>query len=247
MPGANRTPEQAARDSIDRLLSQAGWAVQDNKRIDFSAASGIAVREYPTDGGPADYALFVDRKPAGVIEAKPEAWGQKITTVEEQSGRYAAASLKWANNREPLPFVYEGTGVLTRFTDGRDPKPRSREVFNFPHGHSVKTDGVNQSNINGTKLLNYPFPYCSIEEQREIASRLEERLSILDKTEEDIRRELEVAAALRQSILRKGFSGQLVEQDPNDEPATVLPRLIKAEKASQNPTAKIRQRKVATA
>ena len=93
------------------MLSQAGWAVQDNKKIDFSAASGIAVREYPTDAGPADYALFVDRQPVGVVEAKPESWGQKITTVEEQSGRYAAGSLKWIDNREPLHFVYESTGV----------------------------------------------------------------------------------------------------------------------------------------
>ncbi len=75
--------------------------------------------------------LFVDGKAVGVIEAKPEDWGQKITTVEEQSGGYAAAKLKWINNKEPLPFVYESTGVITRFTDGRDPKPRSREVFNF--------------------------------------------------------------------------------------------------------------------
>ena len=66
-----------------------------------------------------------------MIEAKPEDWGHKITTVEEQSGTYAAAKLKWVKNKEPLPFVYESTGVVTRFTDGRDPKPRSREVFTF--------------------------------------------------------------------------------------------------------------------
>ena len=119
------------------MLFQAGWAVQDNKKIDFSTASGIAVREYPTDAGPADYALFVDRKPVGVVEAKPESWSQKITTVEEQSGRYAAASLKWVENQEPLPFVYDSTGALTRFTDGRDPKPRSREVFSFPQPSTI--------------------------------------------------------------------------------------------------------------
>ena len=72
------------------------------------------------------------RQPLGVVEAKPENWGQNITVVEEQSGGYASANLKWVNNTEPLPFVYESTGVVTRFTDGGDPKPRSREVFNFP-------------------------------------------------------------------------------------------------------------------
>ena len=144
MPTANRTPEQAARDNIDKMLSQAGWVVQDKRQIDFGAAQGIAIREYPTDVGPADYALFVDRNPVGVIEAKPESWGHRITTVEEQSDRYAAAKLKWVSNNNRLPFVYESTGVVTRFTDGRDPKPRSREVFGFSRPETMR-DWINQS------------------------------------------------------------------------------------------------------
>lgn len=99
--------------------------------MDFNAGLGVAVKEYQTDSGPADYALFVDRQAVGIIEAKPEDWGQKITTVEEQSSTYAKAKLKWVQNNAPLPFIYESTGTVTRFTDGRDPKPRSREVFNF--------------------------------------------------------------------------------------------------------------------
>ena len=91
----NQTPEQAARDRIDQMLSQSGWVVQDQKKIDFSASLGVAVREYQTDVGPADYVLFIDKKPVGVVEAKPEVWGQKITMVEEQSSAYAAARLKW--------------------------------------------------------------------------------------------------------------------------------------------------------
>jgi type I restriction enzyme R subunit len=57
--------------------------------------------------------------------------------VEDQSAAYAAAKLKWINNKEPLPFIYESTGVITRFTDGRDPKPRSREVFTFPRPETL--------------------------------------------------------------------------------------------------------------
>ena len=138
MARANQTPEQAARESIDRLLTQAGWTVQDKNSIDFSAGLGVAIREYQTDTGPADYVLFIDKKPVGVVEAKPEHWGQRITTVEEQSGRYASAKLKWVSKSKPLPFVYESTGVLTRFTDGRDPRPRSREVFNFPRPETMQ-------------------------------------------------------------------------------------------------------------
>ena len=141
MPNANQTPEQAARETIDENLSQAGWFVQDNNKIDFSAGLGIAVREYRTDAGPADYVLFVDRRPVGIVEAKPEDWGQKITVVEEQSGSYAVAELKWVKNSEPLPFVYESTGVLTRFTDGRDPKPRSREI-GYPLRSPIRSRSV---------------------------------------------------------------------------------------------------------
>lgn len=132
----NQNPEQKARDRIDGLLRQAGWAVQ--SKIDFSAAPGVAVREYQTDAGPADYVLFVDRKAVGVIEAKREEEGQHLTVHEAQTEGYAAAQLKWVSNREPLPFLYESTGVVTRFTDGRDPKPRSREVFNFHRPETLK-------------------------------------------------------------------------------------------------------------
>jgi type I restriction enzyme R subunit len=127
----NQNPEQKARDEIDERLRKADWAVQDKKKIDFSASLGVAVREYQTDVGPADYVLFVDKQAVGVIEAKQECWGEKITIVEDQSQGYANATLKWVNNSQALRFVYESTGVITRFTDGKDPYPRSREVFNF--------------------------------------------------------------------------------------------------------------------
>ena len=134
----NQNPEQKARDNIDAQLKLAGWVVQSAKRIDFSAGVGIAVREYHTDVGPADYVLFVDKNAVGVIEAKKEELGHKITEVEEQTEGYAVAKLKWVNNKEPLPFLYESTGILSRFTDGRDPKPRSREVFNFHRPETIK-------------------------------------------------------------------------------------------------------------
>jgi type I restriction enzyme R subunit len=126
----NQNPEQKARDNIDNMLVDAGWVVQSKKKVDLSATKGVAVREYQTDVGPADYVLFVDRKPVGVIEAKREEQGEKLTVHEDQSKDYADSKLKYLNN-DPLPFVFESTGVLTRFTDYRDPKPRSRPIFHF--------------------------------------------------------------------------------------------------------------------
>lgn len=138
MASPNQNPEQKARDAIDKQLIQAGWVVQDKDKIDFSAGLGVAVREYTTDVGPADYVLFVERQAVGVIEAKREEEGQNITVVEEQSGDYAKAKLKWVSNSEPLAYVYESTGVITRFTNRRDPKPRSREIFTFHKPETLK-------------------------------------------------------------------------------------------------------------
>lgn len=127
---SNQNPEQHARDHIDKMLSEAEWIVQSKKKVDLSAGKGVAVREYQTDAGPADYVLFVDRKPVGIIEAKREEEGERLTAHEDQSRDYALSKLKYLNN-QPLPFVYESTGILTHFTDYRDPKPRAREVFSF--------------------------------------------------------------------------------------------------------------------
>ncbi|HEX2852983.1 MAG TPA: DEAD/DEAH box helicase family protein [Opitutaceae bacterium] len=136
---SNQNPEQIARDAIDAQLCSAGWAVQSKDAIDFRAGEGQAVREYSTDTGPADYVLFIDGRPVGVIEAKKETLGQNITTVEDQSADYAAAKLRYLQHTGvPLPFLYEATGVLTRFTDQRDPKPRSREVFAFHRPETLR-------------------------------------------------------------------------------------------------------------
>ncbi|MAK54772.1 MAG: restriction endonuclease [Pusillimonas sp.] len=106
------------------------------------------------------------------------------------------------------------------------------------YGNSVKTDGVNQSNINGEKLQNYPFPFCSMEEQSVIVEMLEEKISLTNAAIRDIELQLVKADTLRQSILKKAFSGQLVPQDPNDEPAGELLARIQAEKAAQKATVK---------
>jgi len=123
------TPEAQARQIIDRKLAQAGWVLQDLKQLDLSAGRGVVVREYPTDTGPADYVLFVDRVACGVIEAKKDSAGENITVTETQTERYATANLKWRKNNTPLRFLFEATGQIVRFTDTDDPAPRSRELF----------------------------------------------------------------------------------------------------------------------
>lgn len=150
----NQTPEQVARDHIDNMLLDANWQVQSRNKVDLSANIGVAVREYPTDVGPADYVLFVDRKPVGIIEAKREDEGHRLTVVEDQSSGYAHAKLKYLNN-DPLPFVYESTGIITRFTDYRDPKPRGRNVFSF-HKPETIVEWLKKEKSLRTRLSDIP-------------------------------------------------------------------------------------------
>jgi len=133
----NQNPEQIARDAIDRQLTAGGWIVQNKKNLNLHAGPGIAVREYQTDVGPADYVLFVDGTPVGVVEAKREEEGDRLTAHEDQAERYAKARLRYLNN-DKLSFAYVSTGTVTKLTDFRDPKPRAREVFSFHRPETIR-------------------------------------------------------------------------------------------------------------
>lgn len=120
------------------------------------------------------------------------------------------------------------------------------------YGNSVKTDGVNQSNISGGKLVRYPFPYCSLAEQQAVVSEVESRFSVMDELEKVIDRGLEQSAGLRQSILMKAFEGRLlseadlaaVRSDPEYEPADKLLERIQVEKGlGEQPSGSRRSRR----
>lgn len=150
----NQNPEQIARDNIDAMLEEAGWIVQPKNKIDPRAGKGVAAREYQTDVGPADYVLFVDAKAVGIIEAKREEAGYKLTVVEDQSAAYAQAKLKYLGKKS-LDFVYESTGTLTHFTDYRDPKPRGRNVFSF-HTPETIASWLKKEQSLRTRFLSMP-------------------------------------------------------------------------------------------
>lgn len=131
MSAPNQQPEQLARDRIDAQLREVGWVVQGMDQLDLFAGTGVAVREYQTDTGPVDYALFVERALVGVIEAKRAGEGYRLSTVEEQTDRYSRATFKHLGE-QALPFLFQANGERTYFTDRRDPVPRARELFTFP-------------------------------------------------------------------------------------------------------------------
>ena len=92
--------------------------------------------------------------------------------------------------------------------------------------------GNSQKALNKNMIENMSFPLCFYQEQTQIVSEIESRLSICDKLEEMVAENLKKADLMRQSILKQAFEGKLVPQDPNDEPASILLERIKAEKAA---------------
>ncbi len=101
------TPEDKAREQIDKMLVQAGWHVCDYKDANIHAARGVVIRNYPLSGyGSADYLFYIDGKASGVIEAKKV--GTTLTGVEIQSDKYKQGlpDILPAWYR-PLPFAYE--------------------------------------------------------------------------------------------------------------------------------------------
>lgn len=140
-------PEQKARKVIDKKLEQSGWIIQDVKRLNPTVSRGVVVREFPTDTGPVDYALFVNGIPVGVIEAKKSEAGENITTVEEQSARYANSTFKWIKIEYSIRFAYEATDNLIRFTDYNDIKFRSRTVFSFHRPETLERLLANEGTI----------------------------------------------------------------------------------------------------
>jgi type I restriction enzyme R subunit len=138
-----RLPAEArARKLIDAQLTQAGWVVQDKKDLNLFAAQGVGVREVvmKPGHGRVDYLLYVDKAVVGVIEAKPV--GTPLSGVEWQSAMYAdglPADVRIAAKTRDgrLPFVFEASGVETHFTNGFDPEPRARLIFNVPRPETL--------------------------------------------------------------------------------------------------------------
>lgn len=83
------------------------------------------------------------------------------------------------------------------------------------YGSTVKTDGVNQSNINGQKLKSYPIPYCDLQQQKLVVEEIETRLLASKMLLDTIEQVLSQTEALKQVILKHAFEGKLVKTQTN--------------------------------
>jgi type I restriction enzyme S subunit len=83
-----------------------------------------------------------------------------------------------------------------------------------------------------SQLDDFVLPLPPFSEQEAIAEAVEDQLSVIDHLEANLAAKLKNSHALRQSILHNAFTGQLVPQDPNDEPASELLKRVAAERAA---------------
>ena len=143
---------------------------------------------------------------------------------------------KTALYRGEQPAIYAGYLIRLRCSASLDPEFLNLSL-NSPHGKdycwSVKSDGVSQSNINAKKLAAYPLKLPPIEEQQEIVSRAQELFTLADQLDARLTAARRIVDRLTPSLLAKAFRGELVPQDPNDEPANVLLERIRAARQAQ--------------
>jgi type I restriction enzyme S subunit len=107
----------------------------------------------------------------------------------------------------------------------------------------VKTDGVNQSNINAQKLSNFIYPIPPLAEQNRIVAAIASAFAVIDEIKRSKADMQAAIAAARSKILSLAIRGKLVPQDPADEPASVLLERIRAEKESLIKAGKIKRNK----
>jgi type I restriction enzyme R subunit len=183
IPAGGR-PEDRARANIDRLLTAAGWLIQNRDGVNIEAGRGVAIREFPLAPGHgfADYLLYVDGYAAGVIEAKKE--GVPLIAVEIQTGKYSQGlPQNLPAPRRPLPFCYQSTGIETRFTNLLEPDARSRPVFAFHRPETLaawlesdlKSPG---STLRGRLRIMPPLPRAGLwDHQHRVIANLEQSLA----------------------------------------------------------------------
>jgi type I restriction enzyme S subunit len=93
-----------------------------------------------------------------------------------------------------------------------------------------QTSGSTFPNLPSEKLREFSFPLAPLEEQRRVVNKIDELFSLADQIEKSVEEARTILSKIDMSILAKAFHGELVRQDPNDEPASILLKRINSER-----------------
>ena len=255
--------ENPEKPDIPNALSSKSWpwpTVNAKKLLGSPLANGRSVKE-KTGGFPV---LRLTAFKSGKIDlqeskegdwtedgAKPFLVRQGDIFISRGNGSKKLVGIAGRVLHEPMPVAFPDTMIRVRLdTSAVRPdyfvlawnSPTVRQQIETAARTTAGIYKINQGHIRG-----FVLPLPSLAEQTEIVRILEERLESVDTLQAEIDANLTRAEALRQSILKKAFSGQLVPQDPNDEPATILLQRIEVENSSRKPTRTTRKRKASIA
>ena len=145
--------------------------------------------------------------------------------------------------RDPtVPTVYNNNLMRIRLPDGLDPTFIGLQLCAKPFRQrmeQVKKATTSVAAIYGKDFWPLAITFPSLPEQQEIVRLLDEQFTVIEQNEREIDAALKRSAALRQSILKKAFTGQIVPQDPTDEPASALLERIREERTTHSTSKKI--------
>ena len=183
-----------------------------NEEVDHSDARSILL----TKDEQRKYLLKMDDLLCIRVNGSPELVGRVILIREDATLAYCDHFIRY----RPLLSLSD-PGYLKYYFN-------TRYVRRYVDLNKVSSAG--QNTVNQDTMGNILVAFCGIHEQQQIISILEEKFSVLNVLDNSVNENLEKLEALRQSILKKAFSGQLVAQNPNDEPASALLARIAEEK-----------------
>jgi type I restriction enzyme R subunit len=156
------------------------WKIIKYKQgLDLTKLNKHAVEEYPTDNGPADYALFVKGRLLGILEAKKVSVDPQ--NVLEQAKRYARGINNYIGNWRDygVPFLYASNGEIIWHLDVRDEKNLSREISNFHTAPAIEElfnrDLINDEAFDNLKIKNEKLRYYQVEAIEAIESGIVDR------------------------------------------------------------------------
>ena len=154
----------------------------------------------------------------------------------------------WVWSGEVEGCIHQNHVFRARLHDEFEPKFVSWHGNMFGRGwfQANGRQTTNLASLNLNTLKRFPVPAPPLEEQRRIVTEVEQQLSLIDAMHRSIEAAKRRSAALRRSILERAFRGELVPQDPTDEPASVLLQRIAAGRATAGEATGRRPRRRAT-
>lgn len=249
--------EAETRLLVDEQLRQAGWEVDTETLTNSKGArpqrgKRMAIAEWPTENGPADYVLFHGVQVLAVVEAKRK--HKDVPASIEQAKRYSKGYIvkgeetlpggPWGEYRVPFLFATNGRDYLKQlemasgiwFLDARRKMPsRALDGWYSPEGlralldvHEEAADAKLQSEtpdfpwIRPEICRDLPVPIPPLAEQELIICKIADALSAMDTLERAVAPQRVNLNRFDQSVLSKAFRGEFVPQDPHDEPASLL-------------------------